>query len=194
MINLKEIEKFRRLPDGGAIALSSDKRREVRLEVNAAEPCQLQLERADGSRQFLANVEGRETLLFIAEGRVVVRPTTEGEFWWWSPEVASSVVAMDQKSFTKIATRRQRNPELERMMRTVQLNAERRMQQVLGDVQTIVAAQAKEIEALKATEAKRGKRAKPSAAAASAAAADDAGAVDAPPADGDSGGGGDDAN
>lgn len=138
MRNLEEIGKFLKLPEGEVIVLDSAKRRVVVLELNTAAPCQLKLQTGASDLRFLANVEGRETLRFIADGPVTIHADCDDEVWWWTPEVERTATRVDAETFTKIATRRARNPEMERVIQKMQANMERRMAAVMGDVQKVV--------------------------------------------------------
>ena len=138
MINLREINKFLRIEQGEYLELPRRERRVVRLELNTAEPCQLKLQTGprEQDMRFLANVVGRETVEFVAEGPVTIWPDSDGEVWVWTSEVESSaVVVADAATFTKIATRKARNPELERVALKMQQNMERRFQMLAGDVE-----------------------------------------------------------
>lgn len=131
MIRLEEIERMIRAD--GPLVFDGEKRRLVRLEVNTAGPCHLRLETGQDER-FLANVNGRETLTFYVTGPAAVRCESKHEVWWWTPELESSaVVVKDPVVFTKVMNRRERNPEIERMARKLQENAERRMARMLAE-------------------------------------------------------------
>lgn len=155
MIVLDEITKFVLAPDGAGLELPGDKRRTVRLELNTSEPCQLKLMSGANDIRFLANVEGRETVTFIADGPVAVFPDCAGEVWWWTPEMETTSVLMpDAEVFTKIAERKPRNVELERMMAIANANAERRMSQLMREVNGVVGELRAENKALKAAKVK----------------------------------------
>ena len=159
MRNLQEVSKFVLVAAGSGRELASDKRRVVRLELNTACPCQLRLQTGGGDIRFLANVEGRETITFIADGPVTVWPDSEDEVWWWSPEMEMThVVIPDAETFTKIANRRQRNPDLERMMAKMHENAERRHAALLHEMQSVVGDLRERNEVLQEAVKKRGKR------------------------------------
>jgi len=192
VLNLNEISKFVLVAAGTGLALDSDKRRVVRLELNTSEPCQLRLQTGADDIRFLANVEGYQELTFVAPGPVTIWPDCEGEVWWWSPEMESHHVEVpDAETFTRIANRRERNPELERMMAKMQANAERRMAAMMGEVRGVVDEVRAENEQLKAEKRKRGKRPGASGAPAGEGEVEPAGEVQQPPAEGDDGGGGD---
>ena len=142
MRNLREIGKLVRWSDNNGIGFTSDKQREVRLLVNASEPCQLMIQFGPSDMRFLANVDGFEELSFmLPPGDAVVWPDCEGQVWYWTPEMELiSTVVPDAETFTKIATRRARNPELERMMAVMQQNTDRRIAAVTADLNAKLAA------------------------------------------------------
>lgn len=141
MINLTEVSTYVLAKGNEGLLLEGAKRREVRLELNTAGPCQLRIQYNQNDIRFLANVHGRETITFIADGNVVVYPDSEDEVWWWTPEMEkTSVVIPDAETFTKLAERRQRNPELERVAKKMAENADRRMSMMFAEFDRRVAA------------------------------------------------------
>lgn len=155
MINLDEITRMVRVMPGEGLELPGERRR-VRLELNTAEPCQIVLQTGPDDLRFLVNVCGRETVTFIAEGDVCLWPSSDGEVWWWCPEMETTSVAVpDAETFTKIAERRPRNHELERVAAKMAENANRRMAALEGRFGREVDALRRENETLK-TEVKRG--------------------------------------
>lgn len=195
MIKLEEIGRMVPARSTGKqavpLVLDRPERRLVRLELNTAAPCRLQLETANDIR-FLANVTGRETLTFIADGPCAVHWLSDDEVWWFTPEMeAAGVTVEDPEVYTKMFQRQARNPELERIARKMQQNAERREAALLQEVRGVVEGLRQQNETLK-EEVKRGKR--KSAAPTAAPAADEppnpAGPPETP--EGADGGGGDD--
>lgn len=141
MIDLKEVSKFVLAKPGEGLLLESAKRREVRLELNTAAPCQLRVQYGKNDIRFLANVHGRETITFIADGPVGIYPDSEDEVWWWTPEMEkTSVLIPDAEAFTKIAQRRERNHDLERVAQKLAENAERRLAAMQADFNRRIAA------------------------------------------------------
>nr|QJB21439.1 MAG: hypothetical protein [Microvirus sp.] len=178
MINLEEVSRFVRCPEGQGLELPGERRR-VRLEVNTSAPCQIMLQTGPDDMRFLVNVNGRETVQFIAPGPVTLWPDCDGEVWWWTSEMETTATVIEEPEiFTKIAERKPRNPELERIAAKMQENADRRMAQLMGQVGNVVAELRQENESLK--KAKKGKSDGNAAATdngdAGKAAADDAGA------------------
>lgn len=154
MMDLKEVSKFVLAKPGEGLLLENTKRREVRLELNTAAPCQLRIQYSKNDIRFLANVHGRETVTFIANGSVGIYPDSEDEVWWWTPEMEkTSVLIPDAETFTKIAQRRERNPDLERVARKMAENTDRRMAAMFAEFDRRIAA----AEARNAEEVKRGK-------------------------------------
>ena len=135
MKNLKDVNKFVLAKPGEALSLvEGEFPREVRLEVNAESACHLALRTDAGEPRFLAVVEGRETVLFTIEGPTEVWPTCDGQVWWWTVELEDAAVVSDAETYTKIAERRARNPELERVARKMQENADRRMAALMREM------------------------------------------------------------
>lgn len=131
MQRIFNVNKWTTLPEGSAIEYPSTKPRVVRLEVNAPSPVSLFVvsDGEDPEASFLARVEGRDTVEFHVTGKFSL--TCEGGFCnvytidgdrWAFVDLAPIV-------FTRIAERRRRNPELERMMLIAQHNMERRLEQ-----------------------------------------------------------------
>jgi hypothetical protein len=135
MINLEEVSRFVPAIPGQPLVLDHDKRRVVRLELNTAARCQLRLETAE-LIQFLANVEGRETVTFIADGPCAVHWDCDDEVWWFSPEMDRSAVALDATTFVKIPDRQApaRNVQFERMMLLASQNQNAMFQQLSGEI------------------------------------------------------------
>ena len=134
MKNLKDINKFVRVKPGDALSLvGGEFPREVRLEVNAEDACHLSVRTPDGVR-FLTVVRGRDTVVFTIEEPCELWATSDGEVWWWTVELEAAAVISDAETYTKIAERRARNPELERVARKMQENAERRMAALMREM------------------------------------------------------------
>ena len=186
MLNLEEIQRMTLVKAGEGLELVGGRRR-VRLELNTAEPCQLVLQTGLKDMRFLANVHGRETITFIAEGDVTIWPDSEGEVWWFTPEMETTAVVIENPEiYTKIAEQRPRNVELERLMMMAQQNMERRFAHLNAEL----AHERAKVEALAAEERKRAKR-KPTAAPPAASAggeSDPAGAASAAQTAGGTGG------
>lgn len=139
MRKLTDLQKFRSMPVGMALALPGVQR-VVRLELNTPMPCQVSIkdgDDADAPALFLANVEGRDGVEFVAQGNVVVHFASEAPIWYWTAELETSSVKLDALPFTKIATRKPRNLELERVAAKMQENADRRMAQMQKEMEKL---------------------------------------------------------
>lgn len=155
MFNLRE---WTEIADGGSLSFHSARPRIVRFEVNTPDEVLMHICYPDGiyvthppenigeagsteevlepgTVQFLAKVTGRETIETFVEGAfdLVVQGGTLYVFTADGTEVHATVT--DPIIFTKIAERKARNPELERIERRMYLNQERRMQQQADDME-----------------------------------------------------------
>lgn len=122
-IKVRDITKWAKLPAGFAINCMGEGLRRVKLEVNCETATRFDVVQGD-EMTFLAAVDGLKTIEFVVDGPCEVAADTEGEVWFFTQD--GEVTAIEDegaKTFTKIAGRRSRNPELELMM----FKAEQRM-------------------------------------------------------------------
>lgn len=133
MKRIGDLSLFRRLDPGNVATFDGERVRTVRFIFNAPHRTAINVVAmgADGSfgegdPMFLCVVDGLEEVQFQAEGpfgleaeATVYIKTAEGE--------TIHFVEPDAVTFTRIAERRARNPELEHMQRVLMLNQERRM-------------------------------------------------------------------
>lgn len=132
MKRMFNLDKWRVLREGQAMRFDSSKPRMVRLEVNSTGETLIYVStRLEGISQedlrFLCKVTGRETLEFhvggpfglFATGDECSVYTVDGERW--------SYVNTSGESFTRIAPKRVRSPEIEYMQRVMHLNMEKRL-------------------------------------------------------------------
>jgi hypothetical protein len=134
-LRLFNTSKWSKLGSSMVLVLPGTDVRNVAVQVNTEAPTRVDVFFADESGEvgdgvFLGVVAGLETLEFTAEGEAHLSFTTDGEVWYFtnsSGENGSSQVGdgLEAASFTKIASRRTRNPELELMMFKQQQNARR---------------------------------------------------------------------
>lgn len=131
---LMSLSKWRTLEEGELARFDNKKPRTVRIDVNASEFTRLYIGRPNGEAKFLACVSGRDVIEFSVDGAFDITAdqvcdfyTVDGTDW--------SVAAVDDRSFTRIVERRRRNPELEYMMRAMQMNVERRLEQTKWELQ-----------------------------------------------------------
>lgn len=132
---LKDINKLRLVKAGDALSLvDGEFPRDVRLELNTERPTRLGLLLEDKSERFLAVVEGRDTVVFTIEGPCEVWPSSDGEVWWYTVEMEAAAIVSNAETYTKIAERRARNPDLELVARRMQQNADRRMAALMAEM------------------------------------------------------------
>lgn len=130
VVRIHNVGKWSQLKPGALIELTKTMGRRVRLQVNCEVPTRFDV--IEGERgTFLAVVEGLETIEFTAgaDAYIGASPSTDsGEVWYFTND--GDQVAADRPeavSFTKIASRRTRNPELEHMMFKMEQNMNRRI-------------------------------------------------------------------
>lgn len=129
-MRLFNTSKWTKLPAGDVLELPGDDIRNVVVQVNTEAPTRVDVFFGAQEQVFLGVVMGLETIEFTAERDCYLSFSSDGEVWYFtnsseanrSSEVGDGLQAV---SFTKIATRRTRNPELELMMFKQQQNAAR---------------------------------------------------------------------
>lgn len=129
MQRLHNINKWRHLVEGNAYSFANTRKRNVRLEVNAPLEVCLTVIDDQGESFFLALVKGRDTVEFVSTGKIAIA-VEGGDIWLYTEDSDDiSSVVIDPVKFTRIAERRQRNPELEfiaaQMNRNMQRNLEK---------------------------------------------------------------------
>lgn len=141
MKDLKNLDKWMPWAASKLLSLPSTKERRVKLYVNAAEPVRIDLVPESTRKRFLARVDGLEVISFVVSGPCLL--ITDGDCEVYTAELEQvHVVVPDAVSFTKIATRRARNPELEQIMHRMAINMERRLAVAQRDLEARFAAQA----------------------------------------------------
>lgn len=133
MKNLHALESWEKLEPGEAVQLAVVGRRKVRLRINCmgAMIWYRKLMEPDSDVRLLAQCDGLETICFDAEGPLLIL-TQDHNVWFKCSEVhvVSSFSSDGKLVFTKVMTRRERNPELEMMMHKVTANAAARINQL----------------------------------------------------------------
>lgn len=131
MQRLKNLEMWKQLEPGKTIALVGLGGKRM-IHVNAPSKTALWyfVTEADGQPKtpprFLALVEGLDAIHFEVSGRIEIT-TDESSVMLYSTEfLAKSEKVLDPVIFTKIAERRARNPELEKIMHAMEKNLTRR--------------------------------------------------------------------
>lgn len=129
MVRIHNLSKWERVKKGEDLVIRADGNRRVRLECNAPEKVKAFLVAEDMPPVFLAVWEGMNVLEFTApEGRKCAVDFVGGDVWVFTAE--GDQIAMPRPaspSFVRVANRRARNPELEKMMFMMTMNIERRL-------------------------------------------------------------------
>lgn len=146
VVRLHNVNKWQRLSPGEVLSLPGplDQPRKVRLEVNCVEPTRFDVVSGPAGAEehfFLAVVTGYQVLEFSVPGDVKVVPTTDGEVWFFTND-GDSIASKNVQAvpFTKIASRRTRNPDLELMMFKMEQNQKRREAALRAEMQALMAA------------------------------------------------------
>lgn len=124
---LYNLDRWVRVEAGKVLPFTLSKPRSVTVEVNAPQETAVSLVDPDGEVHFLALVKGRDRLEFEVRGAFGL-VCDQGDVFIYSHDgdAVHSIVEAPE-SFTRIMTRRQRNPELEAMMATMQANFQRQL-------------------------------------------------------------------
>nr|QJB21595.1 MAG: hypothetical protein [Microvirus sp.] len=127
VVRIHNIGKWNVCQPGKVLELAGTHKRKIRLEVNCVAPTRVDV--IEGEKgTFLAVVQGYEVIEFVAGAQAHVAFTSDDEVWYFTndgDEIAAE--RPEVVSFTKIASRRARNPELELMMFKQQQNINRRL-------------------------------------------------------------------
>lgn len=127
MQRMFNLTKWRWMTDGEVMTFAGSGARLVKLEVNSPDKCRLFITHG-GKTEFLAQVEGRDTIEFSIEGPFEV-VAIGGELAFYTADGADwSVEPVDDQTFTRIVERKMRNPELELMMALANRNMEKRLE------------------------------------------------------------------
>ena len=140
-IKLNSLSRWFDLEPGNAIMFdkssNEEDERRIRLNLNLADRTVFYVENSDGPRFLAVAGPGLETLEFAVAGAVgVFAEEGAGHVQYQTAELEpthSEIV--DGAIFTKIATRRPRNPELEEMMYRAELNMQRRFAQQAAEME-----------------------------------------------------------
>lgn len=138
VVRIHNTSKWSLVKAGGVLELLGQGQRNVRLEVNCPAPTRLDLVYAGDKTVFLAVAEGHEVIEFVAEDDCYIMPTTDDDFWFFTNDGDQIAVENPHEvPFTKIADRRARNPELERMMFKMEQNVMRRLEAAAAERQAL---------------------------------------------------------
>ena len=137
-IKLNSLDRWNVLEAGHAILfenMSNGSERRIRLHLNLSRQTTFFVENEEGPRFLAVAGPGLETIEFGMAGRcAVIAEDGAGEVQYQTAEGEPTFVEIvDPVIFTKIATRRPRNPELEEIMYRMQINMEHRLAQQAGE-------------------------------------------------------------
>lgn len=128
MFDLKEPSRFRQVGKS-PMKFGGPEPRKVRLEVLSEEPAKLYMKDKTGSH-YIGTFEGYDVVQFNVAGPWELTGSGPGCKAFTTELDTVAIEIPEAVSFTGIMTRRQRNPELELMMRKVTQTMERRIAQV----------------------------------------------------------------
>lgn len=133
MYDLKELTRYVEVTDKG-IKFPHDEPRKIRLEVLAEKEASLYVQDGKDKPFYIGTFHGFDIVQFNVRGPTILQATGAG-VRVYTPEFQSDIIEIpDAVSFTRSMSRRQRNPELELIQRTMQQNMEKRLRQVERDV------------------------------------------------------------
>lgn len=135
------LENWTELAQGEALAFPGKRPRRVNLAVNSPGETLLYVDYGDGP-VFLARVIGREDIEFAVPGAFDLMADASSCRVFSVDGDNPSIVIPDAVTFTKIAERRPRNPELEHMQYLMMQNVETRLAQQRAEIDAIYAANA----------------------------------------------------
>jgi len=125
VVRIHNLSKWSRIEPGNVLHLEGDHLRKIRVEVNCVEPTAFHVLEGD-EPVFLAVVQGHQLLEFAAAGTVDLVPSTDGDVWYFTTDGGIDATESIEASFTTIASRKARNPQLELMMWKQEQNMRRR--------------------------------------------------------------------
>lgn len=133
MYDLKELSRYVEITDKG-IRFPEDSPRSIRLEVLAEKETSLYVKDGKDDPAYIGTFRGFDVVKFNAFGPVHLQADGPG-VRVYTTEFQSDIIEIpDAVSFTRVMERKVRNPELEKIERTMRINMERRLQQVERDV------------------------------------------------------------
>lgn len=134
MIKLDSLSRWLRLPAGDVLTLKGDAQRRIRLQVNSPKRISLWIVNDHGEPTFLASPVGRDVVEFAAGGDVRLTTDDDDVYVYTAESEPTFTIFEDAEIFTKIAERRARNPDLEYLMQQQQINMDRRMSVLAGEL------------------------------------------------------------
>lgn len=137
--NIGKWRKVEALKGKQVLQLPGTGNRKVMLQLNCAGETRVdlvELERDDARTTFLWAGRGMEELEFYAHGVVHVVCTSAEDVYYFTNERAGTAIKnVEAVSFTKIANRRARNPELDAIMLRAEINMNRRLARLVQEME-----------------------------------------------------------
>lgn len=139
-IKIGDVHRWRQMPV--ALSFPDPRVKRIRIEFNTSMPTVIHVNDVIRNKAtFVGLVNGNDFVEFTCEGPVEVLATSEGEVWFYTRDGDDEGVELhDENSFTKMMRRRTRNPELERILWEQKQASIHRENQLLAQVQAMVAA------------------------------------------------------
>lgn len=137
MQRLFNLTKWTQVPAGQGLSFTGDRPRKVVLDVNAPSKVVMSLLH-EGRSDFLALVEGRDTVEFYVNGPFKVTATGGPCYIYTADGDGITIENLDAESFAVVRERRPRNLELEYMMAAMQENMTRRLQLQAQEIERAV--------------------------------------------------------
>lgn len=130
------VEKWFKVEADGIARFDKPEPRRVRIDVLAPEKTPVWYIDGNGELTPLGVVDGRDVLEFRAYGPFEI--TADKDVWFYTIDGENLAFSIpDAVKLTKIMERRQRNPELERMMFLANQNTERRLRDMRNDMERL---------------------------------------------------------
>lgn len=133
VVRIHNIGKWQKL-ETEVLQLPGHGRRKVKVHLNCAGDTRVDLvevDRQDSPVTFLWAGRGMVEIEFTARGLVQLVCTSPDDVYFFTNERAGTAIKnIEAVSFTKIANRRARNPELEAIMWRAEINMNRRLAQL----------------------------------------------------------------
>lgn len=127
MIRIHDFGRWQAVKPDDSLHLPGEGLRTVKISFNTSDLIRVFASFGDHPPMFLCKVDGLQHVEFTADGDVEVKFLGKGNIWYFTNDGQDMTVpkSEDAYSFTKIATRRQRNYEMEYVMWTMAQNQER---------------------------------------------------------------------
>lgn len=134
-IQMMDLRKWQPLAEGEVARFHKENARTVRIDVNTTHPVLLYVAQKDEDAEFLCKVDGRDRVEFSVDGPFDLT-ADGGEVRFYTVDGADfTMEKVDHDSFTRIVQRRERNPEMERMMYLMHQNTEKRIATTIHELE-----------------------------------------------------------